>query len=239
MTNAYVNHKCFASQGKYKPGSKYEKDLKDIIKSIPLTSNFSTGYEMMSLGKGPSYVSAVLQCRGDSYGPRCRSCYDTALSELQRRCPRFKGGIIWYDQCLLEISAIDTIGQVDYNNNLCVASAKNVTGDKDMIQDKWVSLVSNLTGIAINEKNLYQGRPALYAAGETRLGTKETMFAMVQCTKDLSVTGCQVCVGSILVGFQDCWRGKRGMRVLGRSCNFRFELYPFINSKASPKYLET
>ncbi|CAH2053066.1 unnamed protein product [Thlaspi arvense] len=80
-TNAYLHHTCFASQGKYKPGSEYEKGLKDIIKRT-LYSNFSGGLEMGTIGEGPSFVSVTQQCRGDSYGPKCRSCFSTTVSEV-------------------------------------------------------------------------------------------------------------------------------------------------------------
>ncbi|XP_024014972.1 putative cysteine-rich repeat secretory protein 17 [Eutrema salsugineum] len=76
MTNAYLNHKCMVTQGKYKPGSAYEKTLKSIINSIASTSNNIAGYDMASFEGPNNTVSAILQCRGDSYGPKCRDCFD-------------------------------------------------------------------------------------------------------------------------------------------------------------------
>ncbi|CAH2053062.1 unnamed protein product [Thlaspi arvense] len=233
----YAMHKCLVSQGHYKPGSVYEKNLKSIIQSITSTGQFRSGYELMSLGDGPDFISVIIQCRDDSYGPKCRSCYSTALSELRRRCPREKGGIIWYDQCLLEISGIDTKGKVDYENNFCLSNAKKVSGDQSSFHLNLMSLISNLTSIAINETNLDGDQHAQYAAGERRLGTKN-LYGMVQCTKDLSLRGCQTCLGYLALHFQNCYGRKQGARVFGRSCSFRFELYPFVSTKAGSKYLK-
>ncbi|CAH2053064.1 unnamed protein product [Thlaspi arvense] len=237
MTNAYLNHTCIESQGQYKPGSAFENNLKSIIISIATTSNNVAGYDTMSLiGSPEDTVSAIFQCRGDSYGPKCRDCYATALAGLRRRCPRYKGGVIWYDQCLLEISAVDSVGKIVYDNSFCMSNAQNVS-DGEIKFDEIKSLVDNLTSLVITEKN-NSNPTALYAAGEKTFG-KEKLYGMVQCTKDLSPEACQECLGSKILRFQNCLFGKRGARVVGRSCNFRFEFYPFVTTKEGRNYLKS
>lgn len=169
--------------------------------------------------------------------------YSKRILQLRRRCPRYKGGIIWFDQCLLEISSIDTVGQLNYDDSLCMSNAKNVRDDPYSFIFKWDTLFDNLTSIAITEKNKNLKevtKPALYGAGEKRLGTKK-MYGMVQCTNDLSVKACEQCLVHNILQYQNCWKsGKRGARVLGRSCNFRYELYPFVNAKTGPNtYLKS
>ncbi|ESQ47680.1 hypothetical protein EUTSA_v10021965mg [Eutrema salsugineum] len=197
MTNAYLQHKCFVSQGKYKPGSEYEKDLIDIIDSLPLTSNFTRGFEMSSSGEGPNYVSVTHQCRGDSY----------------------------------VISAVNYFGKIDYDNNFCISNAKKFSvGHYSNVP--WGIFIDNLTTIAISEKNPTE----LYAAGERKIG-RDKVYGMVQCTQDLSSKGCLECVTSNSVNFQKCMFYKRGARVIGRSCNIRYEFYPFV--AVGPNYLKT
>lgn len=81
MTNAYLQHKCIVSEGKYQPGSVYEKNLNTLIHSTS-AGNFRSGFDQISRGKGSDSVTFMYQCRGDSYGSRCRSCYTTALSAV-------------------------------------------------------------------------------------------------------------------------------------------------------------
>lgn len=136
----------------------------------------------------------------------------------------------------MEFSSFDTTGQINYDDNFCIPSAKNVTGDSTSFEEG-LFLLSNLTQLATTkrDKNIKGvNRPVLYAAGEKRFG-KKNMYAMVQCTKDLTVKGCNECITYYMVHFQECWKRKQGVRVLSRSCNFRYELYPFINPK-SPYY---
>ncbi|KFK35929.1 hypothetical protein AALP_AA4G054900 [Arabis alpina] len=224
MTNAYLHHKCYVTQGKYKPGSVYEKELTRITHKISSTSDFSKGYERNLDGEG-IFVSVILQCRGDSFGPKCRSCYDTALSGLRRRCPKYKGGIIWYDQCLLEFSGIDTVYQNDYDNNFCMSNSNKVSGDKNLFKTRWSTLLDNVTSIALEKED--NDPTLLYGAGQRSFGTY-TLYGMVQCTKDVGKKGCKECFSYHIVHFQDCFSDKQGGRVLGRSCNFRVEFYPFV-----------
>ncbi|KAJ4894255.1 putative cysteine-rich repeat secretory protein 17 [Raphanus sativus] len=215
-TNEYLNHKCLVNQGKYKPGSEYEDRLKRTIKMIYSGSN--KGYD----GIGDPTFSAILQCRGDSYGPKCHDCFATALSALGRRCPWYKGRIIWYDQCLLAISTFNTIGKIDYDNNFCMSNAKKVGGDIGSFIIAWNNLIQDLTTFATSGDNY-----TLYSVGETRY-KGDMLYGMVQCTKGLSPKACEECVSFNSLHFQDCLNTRRGGRVVGLSCNFRLEFYPFI-----------
>ncbi|KFK40535.1 hypothetical protein AALP_AA2G008400 [Arabis alpina] len=230
MTNAYLHHKCYVTQGKYEPGSEYEKHLTSITQTMRLTSDLSKGYEMNGFSWGGNFVSVMVQCRGDSYGPKCRSCFATALSGLRRKCPKYKGGLVWYEHCLLEFSGKDTSYQIDYDNNLCMNNPKNVSDQVSVNNSfgmKWMTLVSNLTSIAIKKEN--NDLAPLYAAGERSFGTYK-LYGMVQCTFDIGEKGCRESIGYNMVHFQDCLYGKRGARVLGRNCNFRFEIYAFVSN---------
>jgi len=80
LTNAYLHHKCLISQGKYKPGSQYEKNLNSHIDLI-INSTFRNGFGHMTTAMGsPNMVNIIFQCRGDSYQSKCRSCFAAGIS---------------------------------------------------------------------------------------------------------------------------------------------------------------
>ncbi|CAH8384225.1 unnamed protein product [Eruca vesicaria subsp. sativa] len=216
-TNEYLNHKCLVSQGKYKPGSKYEQRLKFITKLFYRDS--IRGYD----GFGDSTLTAILQCRGDSYGPKCHDCYATALAALRSKCPWYKGRIVWYDQCLLSITSNYTYGQIDYDNNFCISNAKKVGGDTFEFMKAWNNFILDLAILATSGDNNY----TLYSVGERRYNG-DMMYGMVQCTRDLSRNACRECLFYTSLHLQKCVNGIRGARVIGRSCSFRLEFYPFI-----------
>ncbi|KAF8067445.1 hypothetical protein N665_1153s0013 [Sinapis alba] len=224
-TNEYLNHKCLVSQGKYKPGSEYERHLNRTI--VMFYRGSYRGFYLFGIDN----ESAILQCRADSYGTKCHDCFVTAVAMLRRKCPWYKGMIIWFDQCLLSITSIDNIGQVDYDNTFCMSNAKKVGGDKLAFTRTWKNLMDNLTTLAttIPNKDTY----TMFSTGETQF-KGDTMYGMVQCTYDLSNTACKECLVYNSLRFQDCLSDKRGARFVSGTCTFRFEFYPFISMPAGP-----
>ncbi|KAJ4894258.1 putative cysteine-rich repeat secretory protein 17 [Raphanus sativus] len=219
-TNAYLNHKCLVSQGKYKPGSEYERDVNTMIKMF--YSGSYKGFYLLGFGA----FSTILQCRADSYGTKCHDCFATALAVLRRKCPWYKGMIIWFDQCLLAFSSIDSLGKIDYDNNFCMSNAKKLGGDKLAFSRTLNTLMDNLTTLATTTKS--KDNYTMFSAGETWY-KGDRMYGMVQCTYDLTPRACKECLVINGLRFKDCLSDKRGARFVGGTCTFRFEFYPFIS----------
>ncbi|CAA0395929.1 unnamed protein product [Arabidopsis thaliana] len=228
LTNAYLHHKCSNTQGKYKQGSAFEKNLNLVLSTITSIGNFRDGFRYTEEGEDPNNVFVMFQCRGDSYWSKCPPCVSTAVSGLRRRCPRNKGAIIWYDQCLLKISSVASFNKIDYENDFYLSNPNNMS-DRGLFNKETSALLEKLAYKASDRNNLDGKQLVLYAAGEKRIGTKK-VYAMVQCTKDLIFTKCFECLEGILRKFPQCCDGKRGGRVFGTSCNFRYELYPFLRN---------
>ncbi|OAO98174.1 hypothetical protein AXX17_AT4G24030 [Arabidopsis thaliana] len=219
LTNAYLHHKCSNTQGKYKQGSAFEKNLNLVLSTITSIGNFRDGFRYTEEGEDPNNVFVMFQCRGDSYWSKCPPCISTAVSGLRRRCPRNKGAIIWYDQCLLKISSVASFNKIDYENDFYLSNPNNMS-DRGLFNKETSALLEKLAYKASDRNNLDGKQLVLYAAGEKRIGTKK-VYAMVQCTKDLIFTKCFECLEGILRKFPQCCDGKRGGRVFGTSCNFR------------------
>ncbi|CAN8274304.1 unnamed protein product [Cochlearia groenlandica] len=234
ITNTYMYHKCLANEGEYTPGSAYEKNL---IKHISLASNgtFANGFYHGTIGD-PDYSTIIYQCRGDSYLSKCRACFLTAIVELRKRCPKNKGGIIWFDQCFVEISKVlvwtaNEEEKFDHTNDFSLHNPNKVSGDTKLFNKDTMAFLEQLTLKANNKSNKDEnGEMSMYADGEKTLGTNK-LYAMVQCTKYIYVSAkmCKKCLDTIIKEFPKCCGDKQGGRILGTSCNFRYELYPFLN----------
>ncbi|GLT71052.1 hypothetical protein SLA2020_430950 [Shorea laevis] len=74
------------------------------------------------------------------------------------------------------------------------------------------------------------GTPKMYAVGEVELGKSRKVYGLAQCTRDLSKSECSKCLDGIVGELPRCCDGKEGGRVVGGSCNFRYEIYPFVNA---------
>ncbi|KAK3184316.1 hypothetical protein Dsin_031602 [Dipteronia sinensis] len=55
------------------------------------------------------------------------------------------------------------------------------------------------------------------------------LYGLTQCTTDLSSYECKKCLDVIIGELPRCCDGKQGGRVISGSCNFIYEIYPFVN----------
>ncbi|XP_018485940.2 cysteine-rich repeat secretory protein 34-like [Raphanus sativus] len=229
LTNEYLNHKCL-NQGKYNSGSAFEKNLNWIFHHITTNSYAATGSAEASIGHTttPDFVSVIFQCRGDSYGSKCRTCADTAIAGFRKKCPSNKGVIIWYDQCLLYISTIKEKGltKINYKNIFSMHNPNNVRGDAKLFAMRVVDFFSELT-LQVDKISSNDYNHIFYAAGDKKLG-KNKVYAMVQCT-DVTLD-CKNCLAWSITKLFKNNIIKQGARILGTNCDVRYELYPFLRS---------
>jgi len=79
LTNAYLHHKCNNTEGKYSHGSAFEKYINLALRAID-SDNYLNGFAYIERGEDPNKVFVMYQCRGDSYGSKCKSCISAAIS---------------------------------------------------------------------------------------------------------------------------------------------------------------
>ncbi|ESQ28638.1 hypothetical protein EUTSA_v10019551mg [Eutrema salsugineum] len=228
LTNEYLNHKCLVSQGKYKPGSKYEYNLYGLFRDIAKKPYLQVGFSHTTSNTGPDAVTIIFQCRGDSYGSHCRSCAATAVHGYLQRCPGNKGGTIWYDQCFLDVSMINDKAprKINYENIFSMHNPNDVIGDRESFKKETRDLFYELilkADIPTADGNNF----LYYAAGEKKIG-RNKLYAMVQCAHD--ILDCKGCLEWSIKELSKSSDGKQGARVLGTICNIRYELYPFLRN---------
>ncbi|BAB01381.1 unnamed protein product [Arabidopsis thaliana] len=219
LTNAYLHHKCNNTQGIYKRGSAFEKNLNIALRTVIFNGDFRTGFRYGDVGEDPNTVFVMYQCRGDSYWSNCRTCVTTALSGASTNALLYE-----IQPCNIVLDCgVDIYGyaydsferdvQIDYENDFYLSNPKNVS-NRELFNRETSALLEKLTTKATDKKNIDGANQlVLYAAGEKRIGTKK-VYAMVQCTKDLVFTTCSSCLEWIFRMYSDCCDGKQGGRVL-------------------------
>ncbi|GJR82120.1 putative receptor-like protein kinase, partial [Tanacetum coccineum] len=68
-----------------------------------------------------------------------------------------------------------------------------------------------------------------FASGNTKGPDFTTIYALVQCTPDLSKQECNHCLEDLISQIPDLFNGKVGGRILVRMCNFRYDIQLFFN----------
>ncbi|KAL0770839.1 hypothetical protein Bca101_035990 [Brassica carinata] len=148
--------------------------------------------------------------------------------EFRKRCPRNKGGIIWYDQCFLWVSEIGESMSIktNYKNIFSMYNPNNVRWGAKLFAKRAMDFFSELT-LKVKKNTEAGSIIILYAAGEKKLG-KNTLYAMVQC---VSLTiDCKSCLAWSITKLFKNGDIREGGRVLGMNCDVRYEIYPFLRS---------
>lgn len=100
---------------------------------------------------------------------------------------------------------------------------RNVSNNPEMFNEKTRELLLKLSENA-------RGTSKLYANGKVEInGGDQKIYGMVQCSRDISRDDCKKCVDDAVSELPVCCEGKEGGRVVGGSCNIRYEIYPFLN----------
>ncbi|WCJ37700.1 hypothetical protein M5689_018810 [Euphorbia peplus] len=162
----------------------------------------------------------IIMCRGDTTIPECKSCVSTAVTELLKQCGDDREGGIWYDKCMIKFGDLRFFGQIDHQDDFYLFDPKQVS-NKAELNTKTKGLLSGLVPTCTKAPNRF-------ARGTAPFGAK-TIHGMVQCSRDLSPQNCAECLKFQIddIGKQ-CCDGTEGGRVVGTSCNVRYEMYPFL-----------
>ncbi|GFY87804.1 cysteine-rich RLK (RECEPTOR-like protein kinase) 11 [Actinidia rufa] len=104
---------------------------------------------------------------------------------------------------------------------------QNVTTDVSRFQDVLGGLLRDI----VNRASI-GGLGKKFATGEANFSSLQTIYALAQCTPDLTTPECNSCLVQANSNFPNCCAEARGARVLFPSCNMRYEIYPFYNATA-------
>ncbi|GMI69197.1 hypothetical protein like AT5G48540 [Hibiscus trionum] len=190
--------------------------LAEVVSKITLT-----GYVATSSGKESDRVYGLAQCRGDVSSKDCSSCIQDAAKQIRQRCPNQADARIWYDYCFLRYSQDDFVGQVDTSFGIFYFNVENVS-DPQSFNKELGDLMDNIRSEAVMPKNEGLGK------GKSELSPFVTLYALVQCTRDVPQIDCAQCLAIAVGNFPNFCNNRKGCRVLYSSCYVRYELYPFF-----------
>ncbi|KAI3957101.1 hypothetical protein MKX01_004392 [Papaver californicum] len=213
--------------------SPYKTNLNLLLSSLSTTfTNNNTvppryGYRNITIGENPNTVYGSLHCREDIAPDICSKCVQIATDEVVQDtdgygCPNSKGAIMFYNGCVVRYSDKYYFSRKDQSPNngfLTMADFEN----PDQFRNLTLGLLNDLVAKAVNDNS---SGPSLYATGSTNYSSSNQVYAMVQCTPDITPTLCESCLRTS-IGTLSCCTESKGGRVLTPSCTFRFEVYTF------------
>jgi hypothetical protein len=131
-----------------------------------------------------------------------------------------------YALCMIRYSNTSIFGVVDEKPSIYQANGKNVL-DVTLFNQALQTLFARLRAKAASGNSLKK-----FATGNQSAGV-ETVYAIVQCTPDLSEGQCSSCLLDLFRMITNCCdgnvKGKIGAKLIRPSCNLRWEIGKFFN----------
>ncbi|XP_031261168.1 putative receptor-like protein kinase At4g00960 [Pistacia vera] len=217
-------HHCIKYPTTFTPNIAFSTNLNQTLSSLISNATLSNGFYNASTG-GPLAVSdeayGLFLCRGDIAPDLCQSCVKAASETIITVCPKQKEAIIWYEECMLRYSNKTIFADMEENPGYSMGSMNDVV-NVSQFKESLDGLMSSLIKEAV-------GSSKFFATKEVNLSTVTRLYGLAQCTPDIVLSECNICLDDCVSEISECCYGKEGGRVNKPSCNIRFEMYPFYS----------
>ncbi|WJX54574.1 hypothetical protein P8452_40443 [Trifolium repens] len=219
-TPTYTTTHC-TNTTTYAPNTTFHTNLNILFYYFSNNISQSNGYFFAMTGfNTDDAVGGLYLCRGDVTTTVCDQCLTAAVKEIRIRCPNQREALIWYDECFLRFTnsyfAVDKIVPRANFDDGNISSGVDFKRFNQSLHGLLNDLVTEAAASLQSKK---------FAAGETAVTESMKLYGLVQCTNDLTNSGCGTCLRNAIGTFPN---GKQGARVLLPSCNVRYQLYPFF-----------
>ncbi|XP_059635954.1 uncharacterized protein LOC132278157 [Cornus florida] len=230
-------HYC-SNKNTYTPNSTYRANLNNLLSVLSSKANRvpQNGFFNYTTGddKDPNnMVYGMFMCRGDVTTDECQECVAIASKGILDACPNQKKAIAWYEKCFIRFSDNAAL-LTEWNTSVSITlwNPQNVTNEparfRQLLRDTMNELVTQAADFTDGSGNKFATKEANFTAFQK-------VYALVQCTPDLSADGCDTCLQDGIPLLLDCCDGmhKQGVTILFPSCNIRYQFYPFYTMVAS------
>ncbi|KAF2306689.1 hypothetical protein GH714_020473 [Hevea brasiliensis] len=208
--------------GNYTANSTYQKNLNSLLSSIASDTEIDYGFYNLSAGQTENQVYAIALCRGDVGLEDCRSCVKNSTRMILQVCPNQKEAIDMYDYCMLRFSNKSIFGVVEESPKYYMWSPNNVSSSElnqfnQVLQALLITLRSEAaSGDSTRKFAIGNGRSGFY-----------TIYALMQCTPDLSQRECDDCLIGATAEIPIYSSGKQGGRVINPAATSGLRLTVF------------
>lgn len=173
--------------GNYTSGSTYQTNLNSLLSSLS-TNVDENGFYNASVGVNNDTSYALVLCRGDLQLDTCRGCIQNTTTDIVRECPNQRQAVYWNDLCMVRYSDEPTFRTLEIYPGLNVSERGNVWNSEQFEEDR-TNLIEDLMGQAANGTSLRK-----VAAGNRSRSELQRIYALVQCTPDLTSEDCTACL---------------------------------------------
>ncbi|XP_039167754.1 putative receptor-like protein kinase At4g00960 isoform X1 [Eucalyptus grandis] len=208
------------STGNFSADSTYQTTLATILSSISTANSLFLTYGFFNASFAVSGASQTLyvigSCHGDLTSESCRTCLNGSASDIRRLCPLQKEAVLYSENRSVRYSNTSIFRTVKTDPYYVLNNVNDVTSP-DTYNAALRTLLDRLRGETAGGGSLRK-----YATGNTS-AVFNTIYAMTQCTPDLTNQQCIDCLVTVIGRLGQCCAGKMGVRIMAPSCQFQYE----------------
>ncbi|XP_010433929.1 PREDICTED: cysteine-rich receptor-like protein kinase 11 [Camelina sativa] len=228
---------CKENRGTFIPNSSYDVNRRLILSSLPSNVTAQEGlYYNGSIGQEPNRVYAVGMCIPGSTSEDCSDCIKKASDEFLKNCPNQTEAYSWPGDptlCYVRCSNTSFPGSAELDPQFLLFNTGNINSNLTEFTTIWEGLMARMIATASAEKSTPSSSDNHYTADSTALTPIRKIYALMQCTPDLSSRDCENCLRQSAIDYQSCCGQRQGGVVMRPSCFLRWDLYTY--SKAFDK----
>uniref|UniRef100_A0A1J3HF00 Cysteine-rich receptor-like protein kinase 11 n=1 Tax=Noccaea caerulescens TaxID=107243 RepID=A0A1J3HF00_NOCCA len=229
VTSVSAEGQCMNS-GIYNSNSTFEANLRLILSFLP--SNVTAQDDFFysgSIGEEPNQkVYATGMCIPGSTSGQCSVCIKTASDDLLQSCPGQVEAYKWTSEptlCLVRYSDASFLGSLDPDGNNLVYNPGDVNSNLIEFKAIWDDLVVRMIAAASRAKSTPSSSSNHYTIDAAALTPSQNLYALMQCTPDLSSRDCEICLQH-----QSCCGQRQGGVIMKPNCYFRWDVYAFYKA---------
>uniref|UniRef100_A0A7C8YQY3 Gnk2-homologous domain-containing protein n=1 Tax=Opuntia streptacantha TaxID=393608 RepID=A0A7C8YQY3_OPUST len=209
------------------PNLNFKNNLENVLDTLVLRAS-KTGFSNSSFGESPDRAYGLYLCRGDLDTQACSDCVSYAKDTVLKEWQNFIEAEYRYDHCMLRYANRSVVGEMDENSwSTSFSNPRNGTWNRI-----WFAQVLNVTLNHLSVQTAHDSSGMRFATKVTKITRSESLYAMGQCTWDLTPSDCNKCLTKMVKKLTKCSYCSSG-RAQSPNCNVRYETSPFFNGTAA------
>ncbi|XP_028096535.1 cysteine-rich receptor-like protein kinase 10 [Camellia sinensis] len=208
----------------------FDYNLEKLLDSLSSNASVSKFYTT-KMGNDQDRLLGLFLCYNFVPTQHCENCIASAIQDIKNHCENRNEAVVWEENCQLRYSNESFFGTLDVTGNIPQYNLENVSDDE---LGRFISVVNN-TLHKLSRLAAFNASYGMYATEAVTFTDTKTIYALVQCTADLSPDDCNTCLETAIANTSTCCSKSRGARLFSRSCFLRYEFYAFYEdaSKSS------
>ncbi|KAK3140198.1 hypothetical protein QOZ80_5AG0397440 [Eleusine coracana subsp. coracana] len=220
--------------GNYTHGSQYQKNLADLLATMPAVANENGWFLFGRFGADADQVFGLIMCFADWNAKQCQDCLTRAPAGIASSvCPGSRRVDALYDACVLRYADAPLPAAADLAVALTWALVDpGIPVSSEAVQGALLPLMSQITDDAA-------ASPLRLAYNSTRYSSSQDMYGMAQCTRDLTAGECSRCIANYTEFLHKRFPNYTGAFIKGYSCYLIYRVGRGFNITLPPPSMES